>query len=164
MRHQRKPARSGNNVNRQRSLLDSGPLIGLYNEEDEWHTRCLAFFGETDLEFFTTEAVIIEVIYRIQKENYLAKALSSITSLLNDVATDFYKVHFFGKEDISRIKELRLKYWDQKSLDYADLSLVVAAERLNLSDIITIDNNDFQKLQWHESRHFNVIQPGVNFP
>jgi predicted nucleic acid-binding protein len=44
-------------------------------------------------------------------------------------------------------------------LDYADLSLVIAAEDLGIADIITIDKNDFEKLRWGKTGTFSVITP-----
>lgn len=113
-------------------LLDAGPIIGLFNEEDDWHQRCVEFFGNVDIPFVTTEAVISEVVYFLQKaKTGRVQRNKAITRLFDDIEKDLYSVHFLTKSHLSRIKNLRLQYDDQR-LDYADLSLVVAAEDLNL--------------------------------
>lgn len=154
----RKQSSSKRGRTRKKYLLDAGPIIGLFNEEDAWHDRCVAFFGSLDFELVTTEAVISEVIYFLQKAKNPAKA---VDTLLDDIGRGLYDVHFLQKSDFQRIKALKIKYADQKHLDYADMSLVIAAEDLNLSDIITIDKKDFLKLRWNGSNHFNVIQPDL---
>jgi predicted nucleic acid-binding protein len=154
--------RSSNQTSRplRKSLLDAGPIIGLFNREDDWHDRCLAFFGELDFQLITTEAVISEVIYFLQKARNPSKA---VETLLEDVARGLYDIHFLQKSDFQRIKAFKIKYADQKKLDYADMSLVIAAEDLNLGDIITIDRKDFSKLRWKGTNHFNIIQPDLKF-
>jgi predicted nucleic acid-binding protein len=156
---QKKPSKP--RKSRERFLLDAGPIIGLFNQDDDWHKRCFSFFAELDFELIITEAVISEVIYKIQKEKRKNKAVEAVTTLLDDIEKDRYKVHFLKKNDFQRIKALRIKYADQNRLDYADLTLVIAAEDLNLNNIITIDKNDFEKLQWNNKHHFNVIQPDI---
>lgn len=89
------------------------------------------------------------------------KAVRAVTALLDDIEKNNCDVHFLKKEDFQHIKAIRIKYKDHKRLDYADLSLVIAAEDLTLSDIITIDKTDFLKLQFNHKHHFNVIQADI---
>jgi predicted nucleic acid-binding protein len=129
--------------------LDSGPIIGLYNENDEWHARCEKFFGETsNITFVLTQAVIVEAVYYIQKDRSVGSAVDAVVSFLNDVANGIYILHPLDAASIGRIKNLRLKYRDHKKLDFADLSLVIAAEDLKIGEIVTVDQKDFSKLQW----------------
>jgi predicted nucleic acid-binding protein len=154
----KKPSKAKNT--RKKYLLDAGPIIGLFNEEDAWHKRCTEFFGSVTVPFITTEAVISEVVYFLQQaKRDKKKTNAAIQRLFNDIDLDLYEVHFLRKPDLQRIKVLKLQYSDQR-LDYADLSLVIAAEDRQLADIVTIDRNDFGKLRWNRINPFNIITPG----
>lgn len=152
---------------RRKVLLDAGPIIGLYNENDEWHECCENFFGhEVNFDYVVTQAVIAEAVYKIQKERSIISVVEAVASLLDDVARGVYLLHPIDALSMGRIRELRLKYKDQKKLDFADLTLIVVAEDLKIGDIVTVDLNDFHKLQWQPkgSRHwtyrsFNIILP-----
>ncbi|MBS1989012.1 MAG: PIN domain-containing protein [Cyanobacteria bacterium SZAS LIN-3] len=151
---QKKSARQ--NRTRKRYLVDTGPILSLFNEQDAWHGRSLEFFGGLDFDLVTTEAVIHEVIYFLQKAR---KPSSVIERLLENVSEGSLIVYFLKKAHFERIKHLKIRYADQPKLDYADMTLVVAAEDLRLSDIITIDVRDFQRLHWNRYNSFNVILP-----
>jgi uncharacterized protein len=146
---------------RQKVLIDAGPIIGLFNESDRWHKRCKKFFGEVEYDYVTTEAVVAEVIYKIQKEQHVSKAVKAVSALLDDVIDDLYTLHPIVLADIQRVKALRNKYSDQSKLDFADLTLLIAAEDLKLGTIVTIDLNDFSKLRWGNNRSFNIVLPDV---
>lgn len=134
---------------RQSVLLDAGPIIGLYNENDEWHDRCEAFFGQTtQFTYIITQAVLVEAVYYLQKDPSAGSAVNAVVSLLGDVENGIYILHPLDAVSIGRIKDLRLKYKDHKKLDFADLSLVIVAEDLNIGDIVTLDQKDFSKLKW----------------
>jgi len=123
--------------------------------------------GGVDYEFVTTEAVISEAIYKIQKDKNLLKAVAAVTTLLDDVSRNLYILHLLKLEDFSRIRELRQTYSDQRRLDFADMSLVVAAEQTRISEIVTIDRKDFEKLRWKNGKEtcaFTVIEPDYPAP
>ncbi len=103
------------------ALLDAGPIIGLYNVEDAFHKKCLAFFStKKPYKFVVTEAVISEAVYKIQKEQSIKTAVEAVASLLHDVANGPYILHSLDEADFGRIRELRLQYKDQRKLDFAD--------------------------------------------
>ncbi len=136
-------------------------MVAFFNNDDDWHTQTVEFFGDLNSEFVTTEAVIGEVIYFLERARSSFEACNAVEMLLNDVAAGLYDVHFLQKEDLERITNLKIKYADHRRLDYADMTLVMAAEDLNLGEIITIDIKDFQRLRWKGSKHFNVIEPDL---
>lgn len=139
-------------------LLDSGPLIGLFNENDDWHQRCTDFFGFTQHQFVITEAVISEVIFKIQKETEQKRVMQSLTDFFRKVVDGDLRLHRLELIDFSRIMEVRRKYRDQR-IDFADLTLVIAAERLEIGEIVTIDERDFRTLRWATKKAFKIISP-----
>ncbi len=140
-------------------LLDTGPIIGLFNEQENSHESYKSFFGQAQFQYVVTEAVIGEVIYKLQKEKRGSRAIQAVVAFLKDVYDGRYMLYPLNREHMNRIKDLRNQYSDQKKLDFADLSLVVAAEDLTIGDIVTIDKKDFEKLRWGKTKYFTVIDP-----
>jgi len=89
-------------------LLDTGPLVGLYNEKDDWHSRCKAFLTlEERYEFILTQAVIGEVIYHVQKDKHAKAASRAVISLLELIEKGPIQVHELSRDYISRLKQLQ---------------------------------------------------------
>lgn len=147
-------------------LLDTGPIVGLYNESDNWHERCEEFFGQEDrYDYLLTHAVLCEAIFHIQKDRHAEAASEAVIDLLEKIENGQLKLHSVDEHDyVSRLKELREKYSDQK-LDVADLSLVIAAEDRQIGKIVTIDRKDFGFLTYEKTGRvprqsaFTVILP-----
>lgn len=129
-------------------MLDTGPLVALYNSNDDWHKRCKDFFGEEErFNYLLTQAVIGEVIYHIQKGKSNKAASKAVVSFLEDIESGLFAVHELSEDYITRMKTIRSQYLDQK-LDFADISLVLAAEDRQISEVVTIDLKDFGYLKY----------------
>lgn len=146
-------------MGRQLVLLDSGPLVGLYNKNDNWHERCKTFFGsEERFDYVLTQAVIAEVIYHIQRGKNAEAAAKAVSNFLQGVENHVFKVHeFHNPYYLSRIRHLHGIYRDKK-LDFADLSLIVAAEELKIAQIVTVDVRDFSFLKFETKRQTVRVQ------
>ncbi|GHU48771.1 pilus biogenesis protein [Spirochaetia bacterium] len=113
-------------------LIDSGPLIALFDKNDAYHTRIDTFLNEHRFQYTTTVAVITEVSHMID--------------FSVDVQIDFFRwvlnngVVLFPivQADLGRIIELTKKYAD-RPMDFADATLVIAAEKTGIRSIISID-------------------------
>jgi uncharacterized protein len=118
-------------------VVDSGFLVGLFDEKDRLHQRCRSFLKSYRGRFLTTEAVLTEslallaVDQRLRCLEWLADA--SQASLL---VVDREPVDFRGAERLLR------KYSDQP-MDFADASVVMLALRTDTRDILTADSRDF---------------------
>jgi len=162
-----KPAKAKASGRRELVLLDTGPIVGLYNENDDWHDRCEEFFGqEIRYDYLLTHAVLCEVIFHIQKDRHANAASEAVISFLKLIEDDKLRLHDDDDSYVSRIKHLRSKYMDKK-LDIADLSLVLAAEDHQIQKIVTIDRKDFGFLTFRKSGKgnkrsgFTIILPEV---
>ncbi len=149
---------TGNSV-----LLDAGPLIALYNKEDEYHENCKDFFCNRTFNYILTEAVLAEVIYKIQKQKSEdPDPATVVSSLIRAAVSGIYDVQFLDKVLLNRLGEIRADNKYIPRLDFADLSLVVCAEERNLAKIVTIDTRDFNRLKWKSKsgvRSFEIIDP-----
>ena len=118
-------------------VVDSGFLIGLFDETDPLHVRCRAFLKDYRGRCLTTEAVLTEAL-----------ALLSTTQQLRclDWLGDAARAGLLEVDreplDFRRIEKLARKYADQP-MDFADASVVLLAMRTGVREILTADRRDF---------------------
>ncbi len=122
-------------------VVDSGFLIGLFDETDALHGRCRAFLRDYRGRFLTTEAVLAETLALLstaQQLRCLAWLGDTVQARL--LAVDREPIDFRAVEKLAR------KYADQP-MDFADASVVLLATRTGVREILTADRGDFAVYQ-----------------
>jgi uncharacterized protein len=133
----------------QNSLIDAGPIIALFDNDDKYHDNVLTFIKDFKGKLFTSWPVITEVSYFL---NFNV-----------NVQIDFYKwiqknavqIINLTNENIQRIIELTKKYSDLP-MDLADGSLLLISEMLGIKHIITIDS-EYYVYRTHDKRMLNNL-------
>jgi len=115
-------------------LIDAGPLIALFDKDDKYHEKIIEFIKNKKFKFITTSAVITEVSYMLNF-NVEVQIL-----LFEWIMKEGVLIQEIQQSDISRIVELTKKYRD-RPMDFADATLVVAAEKTGIRKIISIDSD-----------------------
>jgi predicted nucleic acid-binding protein len=118
-------------------VVDSGFLIGLFDETDPLHPRCRAFLKDYRGRFLTTEAVLTETLALLS----VAQQLRCLDWLGDAVRAGLLAV---DREplDFRSLEKLVRKYSDQP-MDFADASVVLLATRTGVREILTADRRDF---------------------
>jgi predicted nucleic acid-binding protein len=118
-------------------VVDSGFLIGLFDESDALHARCRAFLRDYRGRFLTTEAVLTETLALLSARQQL-RCLEWLGDAAQAglLAVDREPVDFRAAEKLLR------KYSDQP-MDFADASVVLLATRAGVREILTADRRDF---------------------
>jgi len=117
-----------------RILIDAGPLIALFDVDDNKHQKTKDFFLRYQYCFISTLAVFAEVSHML---DFSIKAQQ-----------DFYEwamykgiiISDINQHDLPRIVELTKKYADLP-MDFADATLVVTAEKTGIREIISLDKD-----------------------
>ncbi|MFP3089733.1 PIN domain-containing protein [Treponema sp. TIM-1] len=115
-------------------LVDAGPLIALFDRDDNYHNRVISFLAGKDFRFVTTTAVLTEVSYML---NFNVQ-----------VQIDFFEwvlrrgvlLEEIRPEDMSRIIGWTKKYRDVP-MDFADATLMLTAEKKKIFSIISLDSD-----------------------
>jgi len=115
-------------------LIDSGPLIALFDKDDNFHDKILDFIKDKKFKFVTTLAVLTEVSHML---DFNVKVQIMFFEWVMNEGVFLFEIH---QKDISRIIELTKKYSD-RPMDFADATLVIAAEQTNIKKIISIDSD-----------------------
>ncbi len=129
-------------------LVDTGPLVALFDPQDEHHARCVRTLKSIREPIGTTVAVLTEAFHMLEP------ASTGSDRLREFVAKGAMSVCFLEQDSLLRAFELMELYADHP-MDLADASLVVAAETLDTRTIFTIDRDDFETYRVRRGhRHF----------
>lgn len=130
-------------------LIDSGPLIALFDASDKHHHDAVNFIKTNTYQLVTTIASITETLHLLDFNR------NAQIDFLEWVHRGGVEVHNIGNNNFGRLKELTEKYHDLP-MDFADSCLVYLAEKLDLNTIATIDR-DFTIYRIQGRRKFKVI-------
>jgi len=130
-------------------LVDSGPLIALFDRSDAHHERSRSFLRDNPSRLVTTLASVTEVLHLL---NFSAAAQADF---LHWISLGGLQLASIDPPDFPRLEALVQKYSDLP-MDFADACLVLIAERTGIRDIATIDR-DFSIYRIHGRSRFNVV-------
>jgi len=137
-------------------LVDTGPLVALFDPGDPDHDRCRRSLRRQREPLCATVPVLTEAFHPLSPGSRGSSALREF--FVRRGATLF----FLDVAAIARAFELMERYADQP-MDLADASLVVAAERSGTRRILTLDHRHFEVYRirhGHRERTFQVIRCG----
>jgi predicted nucleic acid-binding protein len=117
-------------------LVDTGPLVALFDPADAWHRRCVKRLDEIREATATTVPVLTEAFHLLTPNSLGARRL------MDFVDERGLMLWFLDDQALSRAFELMQDYTDVP-MDLADASLVAAAESLDTQKVFTIDRKDF---------------------
>ena len=118
-------------------LVDTGPLVALFDRQDTNHLRCVKTLRSLREPIGTTTPVLTEAFHLLEP------ASSGAERLREFVVKGGLAVWYFESATLLRAFELMEQHADHP-MDLADASLVTAAEAYGSRRIFTIDRNDFE--------------------
>lgn len=128
-----------------RVLLDTGPLVALFNADDGHHQAADAWFAGCRAQLHTVEPVLTEAAF------FLPAAQRAALAEL--VTQGVLRVQRPAPAAVKRIAAILRKYADQDA-DWADACLVWAAEDSGIHRIATLDVGDFSVYRIHGRTRF----------
>ena len=117
-----------------RIVIDSGPLIALFDKDDKYHKDALKFIKGLKAELISNYAVITEVTH------LLDFSVNVQIDFLQWVANGAIYIDNIIDKDLMQIIEFTKKYSDIP-MDFADASIVALCDRLNIKHIASIDSD-----------------------
>jgi predicted nucleic acid-binding protein len=115
-------------------LVDAGPLIALFDRDDAHHEAIKDLLRRTSGRLITTWTVLTETSHLLDFD------VRAQVDFYGWVADGGVLVHDLPVAALERIMDLVAKYRD-RPMDLADATLVVAAEALGITEIISIDHD-----------------------
>lgn len=138
-------------------LVDTGPLVALFDPRDRDHRAARATLERIRELLVTTVPVLTEAFHLLDPGSRGAHALGEF------MERNGLQVWFLSDRTLGRSVELMVQYADHP-MDLADASLVVAAEALRTTRILTLDRRDFATYRariGRTIRRFSVIDPRI---
>ena len=130
-------------------LIDSGPLIALFDKNDKYHLASVDFIRHNKAKLITTIASITETLHLL---DFSRQAQIDFLAWIHAGAV---LIEPITASDLLRIKSLTIKYSDLP-MDFADACLVFLGEKLNISSIATIDR-DFDIYRLNDKKPFTTL-------
>jgi predicted nucleic acid-binding protein len=132
-------------------LVDTGPLVALFDPRDRQHARCVNALEEMREPIVTTTPVLTEAFHM------LGPASIGSDRLREFVEAGGLSIWFLDRPALTRAFELMELYADHP-MDLADASLVTAAEALGTRRVFTIDRKDFETYRVRRGHRHQAIQ------
>ena len=131
-------------------LVDTGPLVALFDPRDGLHRRASATLKGLREPLATTVAVLTEAFHMLEPQSIGSDRLREF------VMRGGLAVSFLDRPSLVRAFELMEQYADHP-MDLADASLIAAAEALETRKVFTLDKNDFGAYRIRRGhRHYSV--------
>lgn len=132
-------------------LVDTGPLVALFDPKDGQHNRCASFLQRIREALFTTVPVLTETFHM------LGPSSQGSARLRDFILRGGLSVWFMSPSALERSFELMEQYADHP-MDLADASLIVAAEATQTRKIFTIDRNDFSSYRIRQGHRYQKVE------
>ena len=123
-------------------LVDAGPLVALYDADDQHHEVCAETFKQTREPLGTVWPAIAEAMH------LLAPVAGTQDALWEMLAREALRLLPLDLNDVPRMQALMRKYADLP-MDLADAALIRVAEREGIRTIFTVDKTDFAVYRLH---------------
>ena len=133
----------------QSTLIDAGPLIALFDRDDKYHRKIVDFLRDQSSQLVTTWPVLTEVAHML---DFSTQAQLDFLRWVHRGGLD---VHQLSIHDLQRLIALTEAYND-RPMDLADASLMVAAEIRGIEEIISIDR-DFDIYRTQDNRYVRNV-------
>jgi len=131
-------------------LVDTGPLVALFDPQDRQHHRCVRTLKGIREPVATTIPVLTEAFHM------LGAASTGSDRLRDFIEGGGLSVWFFERPALTRAFELMEVYADHP-MDLADASLVLLAEENSEGRIVSTDERDFHAYRWKNQHPFRNL-------
>ena len=118
-------------------LVDTGPLVALFDHKDAEHDRCMRALKNLRDPLITTIRVMTEAFHMLGPGSRASDRLRDF------IERRGLSLWFFDDGSLNRAFELMEIHADHP-MDLADASLVVCAELLGTRKVFTVDRRDFE--------------------
>ena len=132
-------------------LLDTGPLVAYVDEADPAHREVVDCLDEFSGRLHTTGAVVTEAMHLVSGH---ADGPGVLVDFLNASGTNIAA----GMEaaQLRAVVALMTKYRDTP-MDFADATLVLLAEELGVTEILTLDRRGFSTYRTARGKGFRLV-------
>ncbi len=115
-------------------LVDTGPLVALFNRSDQYHSWSLRYFRELKAPLITCDAVLAEALFLLRRDP------AAVPFIMGLVEKEVIVSSFSISENAFAVKKLMTKYNDTP-MDFADACVVRMTELIGECRVWTVDSD-----------------------
>ncbi len=130
--------------------IDTGPIVALFDKNDDKHSLCLNIFKNIQEPLITTWPVLTEVFYLL---SFSSRVQNDLWEFIERGVVSIYAI---DRDLMKTCRRLMKKYHDLP-MDLADATLIAVAEAENISTIFTLDHKDFRIYKKEQGKHFRLL-------
>jgi uncharacterized protein len=119
-------------------LVDSSFLYTLYNRADKNHEQVSAVSAIYRGQFLIPYVALTETAYLFHREG----GSGAVARFLDALVKANYQYEIVAPDDLARVGEIMIQY-TRANLDFVDCCIMALAERLNITQVCTLDQRDF---------------------
>ena len=135
-----------------RVLLDTGPLVAIFDSGDYLHKACLEAANSLPSPLLTCWPVITEALWLLRRHT------DAKQKLLRSIGTNFLHLLPLEGNEARAIAEVMTRHEDIHP-QFADACLVYLAHREEIETIFTLDYRDFSIYCSARKRPFEIVPP-----
>jgi hypothetical protein len=132
-------------------LVDTGPLVAYLDRSDPAHARVAVPWDAFSGQLATTSAVITECMHflaRLDEGPSLFAELAAASGML---------VYDYTQPPALRAAAVLMRKYADTPMDFADATLVLLAEDLDVTEILTLDRRGFTAFRTGKRRPFRLL-------
>jgi predicted nucleic acid-binding protein len=137
-------------VTDRRVLLDTGPMVALFSEDDEHHQRCSDALTALIPPLVTCWPVVTEAAWLLRTRPM------SLHQLFESFDNGLFVLLTLDATDLPAIAALMKRYEDA-AIQFADAALAHLAERENIRTVFTTDRRDFSIIRLKRNRSLTLL-------
>jgi len=131
-------------------LVDTGPFVAYLDRSDPQHQAVATMLDAFTGQLATTGAVVTEVMYFLSD---IEDGPAAFAELLLESETRL--VNLTTADEILAATRLMKRYADTP-MDFADATLVLLADELGVTDVLTLDRRGFATYRTSKGRPFRL--------
>ena len=137
-------------MNRTPTLIDTGPLVAIFDKNHSQHQSCLEVFSALPAPLLTTWPVITEAAYLLREWSNERRGLFTL------LRTEAIRLVPIERGDVDAIETILETYADQK-FQLADATLMHVANRDGITQVLTLDRKDFNVFRTASGSHLTLL-------
>ena len=133
-----------------RVLVDTGPIVAILSQSDQYHRVCIEALRDMPGPLFTCWPVITEAAWLLRRDS------NAIQQLLNSIDGGLLEMLTLTTADAKPISVIMKKYHDIQ-IQLADAALIHLAMRDGVDTVFTLDRRDFSVYRLPRGKSFRLV-------
>lgn len=134
----------------ERALIDTGPLVALYHDQDPHHARCRAALARLAPPLLTAWPVLTEAAWLLRKRPDALKAV------FGGFGSGLFALLPLDGDDLTGIAAILARF-ETTGIQLTDASLAHLADREGIRTVFTTDRRDFSVIRLKRNRALRLI-------